>query len=65
MSNVWELAEYFLKTNYKVNINKSNPLGAGGNIANAYANLMKNMWYESSSVVSPWNFKKAIAKFAP
>ena len=65
LSHTKELTDYFLSLEYKRHINKSNPLGASGSIANAYANLLKNLWNETSPVFSPWNFKKTISKFVP
>ena len=41
LSNTKELTEYFLNQTYKRHINNKNPLGAGGAIANAYAELLK------------------------
>jgi ubiquitin carboxyl-terminal hydrolase 4/11/15 len=48
-------------------INKGNPLGMKGRIAEEYAALVKQMWTPSSapSCVAPRNFKMAIGKFAP
>ena len=43
LSNTKELTDYFLSQEYKSHINKSIPLGAGGSIANAYANLLRNI----------------------
>lgn len=48
-------------------INKTNPLGMKGRIAEEYANLVKQLWAPSSnfSCVAPRNFKVTIGKFAP
>jgi ubiquitin carboxyl-terminal hydrolase 4/11/15 len=63
MSNCYELTEYFLKDFYKNEINENNPIGTGGNLVKAYANLLKNIWFGDQSVYSPWNFKEAIGVF--
>jgi ubiquitin C-terminal hydrolase len=63
MSNCKELTQYFLADYYLNQINFENPIGTQGVLVRAYSNLLKNLWYGSSSVYSPWNFKKAIATF--
>lgn len=63
LSSCYELSEYFLKDLYKAHINKDNPIGTGGDLAMAYAFLLKNLWYGSNKVHSPWNFKRAISGF--
>jgi len=65
ISNCWELTNYFLKNHYLKDINKNNPLGTKGILAKEFANLLKHMWYSDKSVISPWNFKRAISKFQP
>ena len=42
-----------------------NPLGMRGEIANAYAGLMHQMWSGKYSVISPRQFKTAVGRFAP
>jgi len=63
LSNCYELTEYFLKDLFKKDINKDNPIGTGGDLASSYASLLKNLWYGSSTVYSPWAFKRAIGGF--
>jgi len=63
LSNCYELTEYFLSDLFRKDINKDNPIGTGGELASAYAVLLKNLWYGSSSVYSPWVFKRAIGGF--
>ena len=63
MSNCYELTQYFLSDYYKDHINVDNPIGTQGNLCRAYSNLLKNIWFGSSGVYSPWNFKSAIATF--
>lgn len=45
-------------------INHSNPLGTKGNLACAYAELIRNIWAGSDSAISPFTLKKVIGKFA-
>lgn len=44
LSNTTELTKYFLFGHYKQDINKKNPLGMGGRLATAYAELIRDMW---------------------
>ena len=47
---------------HQKDINKSNPLGMGGKLATAYAELSKEMWLGSSGRVAPWNVKNSVGK---
>lgn len=65
VSNTFPLTQYFLKGTYREDLNYSNPLGTkGAALALAYADLLEDMWKGTSSLVSPWNFKKVLGKFA-
>lgn len=59
------LTDYFLGYDYRSEINKENVLGTGGALAEAYADLMKQMWLGSNSIVEPTTFKQQLATFAP
>lgn len=60
------LTDYFLGYNYRSEINTRNPLGTGGKLVVAYAELMKAMWLgRGTSVVKPTGFKAQLEKFAP
>jgi ubiquitin carboxyl-terminal hydrolase 4/11 len=51
---------------YKLDLNFSNPLGHGGEVAKAYANLLSQIYSDTSSgTFSPTQFKRVIARFAP
>ena len=63
ISNCWELTEYFLNGNFRNHLNIDNPIGSQGILARAYANLLANMWYGTSSTFSPFIFKRAIEGF--
>ncbi len=61
-----ELAVYFLSGSYKKDINSGNPLGHGGTMAKQYANLLTQMYSDSTTgSVSPANFKKTLGNIAP
>ena len=47
---------------YKKEINKKNPLGLGGRLAEAYAELVRDMWIGSSNKTAPWEVKKVVGK---
>lgn len=57
LSNASPLTEYFLNDQYEAEINRENPLGMRGEIAEAYAELVKQMWLSRSSYVAPRTFK--------
>ncbi|KAI1890913.1 hypothetical protein AGOR_G00158490 [Albula goreensis] len=65
LSNASPLTEYFLNDRYEAEINRENPLGMRGEIAEAYADLVKQMWLSRSSFVAPRTFKTQVGRFAP
>jgi len=66
VSHTLPLTEYFLNNKFVADINPNNPLGTkGAALAYAFAELITDLWKGSSRSLSPWNFKRVIAKFAP
>ncbi|TDH71888.1 hypothetical protein CCR75_002676 [Bremia lactucae] len=65
LSHVDLLTRYFLSNKYKKDLNRDNPLGTGGNLAEEYDALLKELWFGSGSNTSPANLKGAISRFAP
>ncbi|XP_075795728.1 ubiquitin carboxyl-terminal hydrolase 4 isoform X1 [Pelodiscus sinensis] len=65
LSNTPPLTEYFLEDRYEAEINHDNPLGMRGEIAEAYAGLIKQMWSGRHSHVAPRMFKVQVGRFAP
>ncbi|XP_036389667.1 ubiquitin carboxyl-terminal hydrolase 4-like [Megalops cyprinoides] len=65
LSHASPLTEYFLDDQYEAEINRENPLGMRGEIAEAYADLVKQMWLSRSSYVAPRTFKTQVGRFAP
>ncbi|XP_072507260.1 ubiquitin carboxyl-terminal hydrolase 4 isoform X2 [Notamacropus eugenii] len=65
LSNTAPLTEYFLKDEYEAEINRDNPLGMKGEIAEAYAELIKQMWSGRNTQVAPRMFKTQVGRFAP
>lgn len=65
LSNTQHLTDYFLTDKYELEINRQNPLGMKGEIAVAYADLVKQMWSGRNSYVAPRIFKTQVGRFAP
>ncbi|XP_023205908.1 ubiquitin carboxyl-terminal hydrolase 15 isoform X2 [Xiphophorus maculatus] len=65
LSNITPLTEYFLKDKYRDELNEDNPLGMKGEIARAYAELIKQLWSGKYSYVTPRPFKTQVGRFAP
>ncbi|XP_030812468.1 ubiquitin carboxyl-terminal hydrolase 4 isoform X2 [Camarhynchus parvulus] len=65
LSNTPPLTDYFLEDKYEAEINQNNPLGMRGEIAEAYADLIKQMWSGRHSHVAPRMFKTQVGRFAP
>uniref|UniRef100_A0A8C4XXS7 Ubiquitin carboxyl-terminal hydrolase n=1 Tax=Gopherus evgoodei TaxID=1825980 RepID=A0A8C4XXS7_9SAUR len=65
LSNTPPLTEYFLNDKYQDELNYDNPLGMRGEIAKAYAELIKQMWSGKYSYVTPRAFKTQVGRFAP
>ncbi|OZJ05342.1 hypothetical protein BZG36_01577 [Bifiguratus adelaidae] len=65
LSGTIPLARYFLSGAYRPHVNKTNPLGTRGVLADAFANLLRVIWSEQYTFISPVTFRDAIARFAP
>ncbi|CAG8478259.1 1171_t:CDS:2 [Dentiscutata heterogama] len=65
LSGTLPFARYFLDGSFRQHINKTNPLGTKGVLAEAFAKLIRVMWSEQYNFVSPVTFKEAIGRFAP
>jgi ubiquitin C-terminal hydrolase len=58
------LVEYFLK-DYTQEINTENPLGLQGELAVAFAELLRKLWTAGRTSVPPRAFKSKLSCFAP
>ncbi|KAL6062848.1 Ubiquitin carboxyl-terminal hydrolase 15, partial [Balamuthia mandrillaris] len=65
LSNTQPLTEYFLSGRYREEINKNNPLGMKGQLAESYAALVKRLWSGTEAAMAPRGFKRTVGKFAP
>ncbi|XDB65229.1 hypothetical protein AB1E18_018520 [Capra hircus] len=64
LSNVPQLTEYFLQNRYLAELNLGNPLGMKGEIAEAYADLVKQAWSGHHRSIVPYVFKTKVGHFA-
>ena len=60
LSNCTELTYYFLKGDYKKDINEENTLGMRGDLAKSWGELLHQYWVEETSVGNPSDFKSTI-----
>ncbi|KAF8518039.1 ubiquitin-specific protease [Hysterangium stoloniferum] len=62
-----ELTEYFLTDLYREELNRDNPLGMGGAIADNFGALLRQIWSPApgSLSYSPREFKLQLQRFAP
>ena len=66
LSNVPLLTEYFLTDSYKPHINRENPLGKKGDVAQAYGELIHEMWSGRIGSYAPKTLKhKSYQRYAP
>ncbi|XP_054816483.1 ubiquitin carboxyl-terminal hydrolase 8-like isoform X2 [Prosopis cineraria] len=59
-----KLVDYFLG-DYRKEINYENPLGMNGELALAFGDLLRKLWFPGARAVSPRMFKMKLANFAP
>ncbi|KAJ3337935.1 CSN-associated deubiquitinating enzyme Ubp12 [Gonapodya sp. JEL0774] len=52
MSNTWPLTAYFLGPRWRDDLNRDNPLGMKGEIAESYARLVRELWAEHGKLSS-------------
>lgn len=57
LSNTEPLTTYFLKNQHKEELNRDNPLGMKGTLAEQYGVLIKSMWSGNHGYVAPKNLK--------
>ncbi|KAG2482980.1 hypothetical protein HYH03_018107 [Edaphochlamys debaryana] len=59
------LMRAFLGGAYVQDLNRTNPLGMRGELAEAFGSLMSQLWRGGVSAVTPRSFKAKIGRFAP
>ena len=60
LSNTVELRDYFLNEAYKDDLNRNNPFGSGGNLAESFSEVLYKLWLGDSTYFSPSRFKRLI-----
>ncbi|PRT54904.1 putative ubiquitin carboxyl-terminal hydrolase 12 [Wickerhamiella sorbophila] len=61
--HVKELAAFFVSGKYRKDINKTNPIGYGGNVAEAFAQLVRHLYCDRLGAFSPTAFKSTIGRY--
>ena len=62
ISNCTELTYYFLCGDYKKDINRENKNGMGGELAEAWGELLQKYWVDNTSAGNPLDLKNIIGK---
>nr|ODN90061.1 ubiquitin carboxyl-terminal hydrolase 8 [Cryptococcus depauperatus CBS 7841] len=65
LSATYPFSTFFLDGTFAKSINKENPLGTKGELAKAWAELLRVLWSEKYEFLSPITFRKQITHFAP
>lgn len=66
LSHTAPLTRHFLSNKYSTDLNRTNPLGTGGKLADSYAAVLRDLWMRpGAKQVKPYALKRAIAVFAP
>lgn len=65
LSHCQDLVDYFLRSPWRNDINADNPIGQGGRMAEAFAELLHKLWSGAHRDVSPYELKELIARVAP
>lgn len=63
LSNTPQLTKWFLAGNYKTDLNRDNPLGMKGQVAEAYGELVQKLWSGTAGSFAPRDFKYTIGRF--
>ncbi|KAI9481305.1 MAG: hypothetical protein EXX96DRAFT_210288 [Benjaminiella poitrasii] len=63
LSNTPQLTKWFLADNYKRDLNRDNPLGMKGHVAEAYGKLIEKLWNGTAGSFPPREFKCTIGRF--
>ncbi|KAI8098310.1 uncharacterized protein B0P05DRAFT_601403 [Gilbertella persicaria] len=63
LSNTAQLTKWFLADNYKRDLNRDNPLGMKGQVAEAFGELVQKLWSGQASSIAPRDFKYTIGRF--
>ncbi|XP_041347481.1 ubiquitin carboxyl-terminal hydrolase 19-like [Gigantopelta aegis] len=64
LANTREFRDYFLDCHFQSEINPDNPLGTGGNLAVAFAVMLKTLWSGRKYSIAPGKLKDIVARKA-
>jgi hypothetical protein len=64
LANTRQLRDYFLRDDYKRELNTDNPLGKNGRLALAFGSLLHDMWSGENMSVTPKRIKDILAEKA-
>lgn len=62
LSHCEDLTKFFLLKYYENDINANSPFGSGGHIANAYYQLISNLWNSNLEYLSPSELRHVLVK---
>ncbi|XP_022091926.1 ubiquitin carboxyl-terminal hydrolase 8-like [Acanthaster planci] len=65
LSNSTPLTHYFITDKYVPDINRQNPLGRGGNVAQEFAVVIKAIWSGQYRSISPLDLRDTVTKYVP
>ncbi|RKP28142.1 hypothetical protein SYNPS1DRAFT_11648 [Syncephalis pseudoplumigaleata] len=65
LSNTRALTRFFLDGSYRGDINRDNPLGMQGRVADVYGDLLRQLWQDDVAHIAPREFKSVLQRFAP
>ncbi|OSX64490.1 hypothetical protein POSPLADRAFT_1065606 [Postia placenta MAD-698-R-SB12] len=58
-------SRFFTDGRWKSAVNMMNPMGTKGNLANAFANILRDMWQGEMQCLSPVTFRRSLCMYAP
>ncbi|OJT09766.1 Ubiquitin carboxyl-terminal hydrolase 8 [Trametes pubescens] len=58
-------SRFFTDGRWKSAVNMMNPMGTKGNLANAFANILREMWQGEHGTLSPVPFRRSLCSHAP
>lgn len=64
LSHTMDLTMYFLLNKFSKEINRNNKNGTKGKMAEAYYELVKELWLGRKNVISPWDFRQIFVSFS-
>ncbi|CAH1801921.1 unnamed protein product [Owenia fusiformis] len=65
VSNTKALTTYFTAGMHRFELNRDNPLGMKGHVAQRYGDLIKDIWSGTVKTIAPLKLRWTIAKYAP